>query len=349
MKESRTGVLLVNLGTPDSPNTGDVRRYLREFLMDERVIDIPALSRWMLINLIIAPFRAPKSSAEYKKVWTDEGSPLLIYGERVEQLLQEALGEKYMVKLAMRYQNPSVRSVLDQMEGQGLDSIIVIPMYPQYASASSGSSIEKVMQEMKHWAILPEVHVVSNFPIYEPFIKAFTEIGKSYLAKHDYDHVVFTYHGIPERHVLKGSINDFCQLCDDCCGVSSPDNAHCYRGNCFATTRALVKALELEEGSYTVCFQSRLGKTPWIKPYTDEVLVELAKKGVKRVLAFSPSFVADCLETTIEVGEEYHEDFIEAGGERWDLVESLNDHPLWIEALKQMVHDQQAKAAGVPA
>lgn len=347
IKKGKTGVLLVNLGTPDDPGTNAVRRYLREFLMDARVIDIPFFSRFLLVNGIIAPFRAPKSAKEYQKVWTSKGSPLKIYGEDIEKMLQEELGEDFLVKLAMRYQNPNISVVMDQLKNQGLQKIIVIPFFPQYASATTGSVHEKVMQIIQKWQIIPEVDFIQSFFDHPKFLKAFTTIGQKYLNKHHYDHIIFSYHGLPERQIHKGDCTGTClkeaqenpsvEGEANCCQTIHAMNRGCYRAQCFETTRLLAKALDIPEQDYTVCFQSRLGKSPWIKPYTEEVVKTLAKEGKKKVLAFSPSFVADCLETTIEIGEQYKEDFEEAGGEHWQMVESLNNHPLWVETLRSLV------------
>ncbi|HTF81320.1 MAG TPA: ferrochelatase [Cytophagales bacterium] len=330
------GVLIINLGTPDSPKTPDVRRYLREFLMDWRVIDIPYLNRFALINFIIAPLRGPKSAHEYQKLWTPEGSPIKTYAYQLKQLLQNALGNKYLVSMGMRYQNPSIREALSHFKDKGITKLIVIPLYPQYASASTGSTIEKVWEEMKDLQILPEMHIVSNFPANTLFINAFAEIGKKYMEQDTYDHYLFTYHGLPERQILKGSCNNHCKL-GSCCEAYTDYNQYCYRAQCYETSRHLAKALGISRTQYTVSFQSRLGKTPWIKPYTDEVIKTFSSQGIKKVLAFSPSFVADCLETTVEIGETYRDMFLELGGEKWTLVESLNDHPMWVECLKDMV------------
>jgi ferrochelatase len=338
--KKRTGVLLINLGTPDSPNTSDVRKYLREFLMDGRVIDIPAYKRWMLVNLIIAPLRAPKSGAEYKKLWTEKGSPLLFHGVSLAKKMQTALGDDFLVSLGMRYQNPSIKKALEPFKDEGITDIVVVPLYPQYASASTGSTVEKVMKEVSEWQILPDLKFINRFPDHPAFIKAFTEIGKEYLAKGDYDHYLFSYHGLPERQIVKGSCDNHCKLSDDCCGTYEANNAYCYRAQCFATTRLLTAELGISDDQYSVSFQSRLGKTPWIKPYTDDVIDKLAAKGIKKVLIFSPSFVADCLETTIEIGEQYSDQFKEKGGEEWTLVESLNDRPVWVEALKEIILEQ---------
>ena len=334
--KGKTGVLLVNLGTPDSPETKDVRKYLREFLMDKRVIDIPFITRWMLVNLIIAPFRAPKSAKVYKELWEERGSPLLFYGEDVQKLLQEALGNRYIVELAMRYQKPSIKDGLLNLMNRQVGEIIIIPLFPQYASATTGSVIDKVMEISKEWQIIPNLRFVSNFVNNDLFISAFAAIGKKYMDRTDYDHVIFSYHGIPERQIKKGSVDNYCRLAD-CCSVYHKKNRFCYRAQCFHTSRLLAEKLDLDESRYTVSFQSRLGKDPWIQPYTDDIIKQLPREGKKKVLAFSPAFIADCLETTIEVGDEFKEIFMEEGGEHWQLVESLNDHPLWIECLKSLV------------
>ncbi len=333
--KSKTGVLIVNLGTPDSPNTGDVRKYLREFLMDERVIDIPAWQRWPLVNLIIAPFRAPKSAAVYKELWQDRGSPLMFYGRDVQKLLQDSLGDDYKVVLGMRYQNPSLASALEELKG--VTKIIVIPLFPQYASASTGSVHQKVMELVGKWQAIPDIEFVTNF-VQEPlFIEAFAERARPLMAAHQYDHFVFSYHGIPERQIKKASCDNYCQLSEKCCSVYHSKNHLCYRAQCFLTSRLLAAALDIPKEKYTVAFQSRLGRDPWIKPYTDEIIKDFPSQGLKRVLAFSPSFIADCLETTVEVGDEFKEIFEEAGGEHWDLVDSLNDSATWIRCLHEMV------------
>ncbi len=332
----KTGVLLVNLGTPDTPQTGDVRKYLREFLMDKRVIDIPAPQRFVLINGIIAPFRAPKSAKIYKELWTDRGSPLLFHSLDLKNILQEQLGKNYHVALGMRYQSPSIQSALEELRDKFVDRIIVLPLFPQYAAASTGSVQDKVMEIVKDWWIVPDMTFISSFCDDPLFIKAFAALGRQHLEKEPYDHVVFSYHGIPERHILKGSVNNYCKL-GSCCNTYHKMNRYCYRAQCFETSRLLAKELNLSEDQYSITFQSRLGRDPWLKPYTDELLKDLPAQGKKRVLAFSPAFVADCLETTIEVGSEFKEMFEAAGGEHWQLVESLNTSPLWVDAVKQMI------------
>lgn len=332
--QKKKGILLLNLGTPDSPATKDVRKYLREFLMDGRVIDIPFLFRFLLVNGIIAPFRAPKSAHEYQKVWTQKGSPLKVYGLEIESKLQSRLGDDYLVVLGMRYQSPSIESALKKLKEKNVGEIMVLPLYPQYASATTGSTLEEVMRVISKWQIIPDLRWVSNFPDYKPFVKAFAEKGLKEMEKMKYDHFVFSYHGLPERQIRKGSVNNHCKL-GDCCSTYNKNNSHCYRAQCFHTTREIAKEMNIGE-NYTVCFQSRLGKDPWIKPYTEEMIEEFVKKGYENLLVFSPSFVADCLETTVEIGETYKEQFIEKGGKNWTLVDSLNDDEAWVECLASM-------------
>ncbi len=332
----KIGVLLVNLGTPDSPIVPDVRKFLREFLMDKRVIDIPFISRWLLVNLIIAPFRAPKSAIEYRKLWQDRGSPLKFYGEDLKELVQESLGQDYVVTLGMRYQNPSIQSALEILISSHVQQIIVVPLFPQYASASNGSVVDKVMEITKNWHVIPSIKFINNFVEEELFIDAWVSVAEKYIEKADYDYFVFSYHGLPERQILKASVDGYCKI-GDCCHTYHEKNRYCYRAQCFLTTRLLTQKIGISPENSMTSFQSRLGKNPWIKPYTDEILVDLARKGIKKVLAFSPAFICDCLETTVEVGQTFKEEFIAAGGEKWDLVESLNTHPKWVEALKKII------------
>lgn len=336
MSKNLTGVLLVNLGTPDSPSTPDVRKYLKEFLMDGRVIDIPVIPRTLLVKGIIAPFRAPKSAKEYAKLWEDRGSPLKFYGYDVRNMLQEKLGDDYKVALGMRYQSPSIEEALEELRAENVGRIIVIPLFPQYASATTGSVSEKVNSIVNKWQIIPSITHINQFMDHPKFIEAFAANAKKMMEQKEYDHIVFSYHGVPERHIRKGSVGSQCQL-GSCCDTFHEKNRYCYRAQCFYTSRQLAQALGLNEAQYTTTFQSRLGKDPWIQPYTDEFLKTLPGMGKKKVLAFSPAFIADCLETTLEVGEEFKEEFHHAGGETWDLVPSLNDSPIWVECLEDLV------------
>lgn len=335
----KRGILLVNLGTPNSYETSDVRKYLREFLMDKYVIDLPYLTRWFLVNVIITTFRAPKSAKIYKQLWTKEGSPLLVYGNKVRELLQQKVGDDTAVYLAMRYQNPSINYVLKEVKKDGITDLVVIPLYPQYASSSTKSSIEKVKEELAKVDFQPNVKFIENFLSNEKFIEAFAENGTNYWKSGEYQKVLFSYHGVPERHILKDAEKGYCQLNDKCCSRYSANNHLCYRAQCYETSRLIAAKMGLKDEEYEVAFQSRLetrAKDPWLKPYADLVIADLPKSGVKNVLCFSPSFIADCLETTIEVGEEFKEIFHENGGEKWQLVESLNDNPKWIDALKEI-------------
>ncbi len=338
MSKIKKAVLLVNLGTPDSVKTSDVRRYLREFLMDKRVIDIPYWKRSPLVNMVIAPIRGPKSAKEYEKVWTKEGSPLLVHGENLVKEVQQVLGEDYKVVLAMRYQNPSIKSALEQFNNKGYEELIILPLFPQYASATTGSVIEKVHNEMKGWEVIPTLKVIAKFPADEGFIKAFGEIGKTYLQKDNYDHVLFSFHGLPERQINKGSCGDYCKL-GSCCASYNKKNIYCYRAQCYETGRKLAEYLGLKEEEYSVAFQSRLGRIPWIQPYITDRIEELKKTDIKKLLVFSPSFVADCLETIIEVGEEYKEQWETKEGNKLQLVESLNTNPNWVEAVANLIKE----------
>jgi len=336
-KNFKTGVLLVNLGTPDSPSVPHVRKYLREFLMDKRVIDIPFLSRWLLVNLIIAPFRAPRSAKVYQKLWEERGSPLLFHSADVLNKLTDILDDTYVVELAMRYQSPSIASALKKLTKHPLKKIIVLPLFPQYASATTGSVHDKVMEELMKWQVIPEIKFVSRFFEEKKFIEAFARLAEKYIKKTKFDHILFSYHGLPERQIYKGSFNGYCQLNEECCGNYQEKNQHCYRAQCFETSRLLAEKLNIRKDHYTVCFQSRLGKDPWIRPYAEDVIKRLAFEGTKNILTFSPAFVADCLETTIEVGEEFRDYFYDAGGEHWQLVEGLNSSDLWVECVIEII------------
>jgi len=331
----KTGVLLVNLGTPDNPSVKDVRKYLFEFLNDPRVIDIPAVARFFLVNLIIVPFRAPKSAKIYKELWTEEGSPIIIYGKSLQTKLQQLLGDKFDVELAMRYQNPSMDDVLERMDKKNYCRIIIIPLFPQYASATTGSVIEKAMNIINRWWVIPDVKFINQFYDNEGFINTIAEHAKKYNID-EYDHILFSYHGLPVRQVDKVHKDGLPCEAHNCENEINDMNQYCYKATCYATSRILTDKLNIPQEKYTVCFQSRLDKN-WLEPFSDKVIIEQAKKGAKKLLVFSPAFVADCLETLIEIGIEYQKIFEEHGGEKIQLVESLNDHPMWIETLKKII------------
>ena len=338
----KTGVLLIQLGTPDSPSTGDVRRYLSEFLNDRRVIDIPWLPRKLLVNGIIVPFRAPKSAKIYKELWGHGNgiSPLKTHTENVTKLVQERFNaSEVKIEMAMRYQNPSMDSVLERMHKANYDQIIILPLFPQYASASSGSAIEKAMNIIQKWWVIPEVKIVNQFWDDEGYIDSIIERTKSFDLK-EYDHDLFSFHGLPERQVDK--VYEGTDLCADqpCESEINEENKFCYKATSFATARLIAERLGLKETDYTVCFQSRLDKK-WLTPFSDKVVEEWGKKGAKKLLVFSPAFVADCLETIIEIGEEYQEIFVENGGEKIQLVPSSNDHPRFIDCLADMIEKRK--------
>lgn len=334
----KTGVLLIQLGTPDSPSTGDVRRYLSEFLNDPRVIDIAWLPRKLLVNGIIVPFRAPKSAKIYKKLWEHGNgiSPLLSYTESVVKLVQERFNaSEVKVEMAMRYQNPSMDLVLEKMRKENYEQLIIIPLFPQYASASSGSAIEKAMKIIRNWWVIPEVKIVSQFWDNEGYIDSIIKRTKTFDLK-EYDHILFSYHGLPIRQVDKVYVDG--DLCSDqpCESEINDKNKFCYKATCYATTRLIAEKLGIKEEDYTVCFQSRLNKE-WLTPFSDKVVAEWGDKGAKKLLVFSPAFVADCLETIVEIGEEYQEIFESHGGQKVQLVPSSNDHPRFIDGLVEMI------------
>ena len=334
----KTGVLLIQLGTPDSPKVSDVRRYLTEFLNDPRVIDLPWIARKLLVNGIIVPFRAPKSAKIYKELWdlSNNISPLLTHTENTIAKLKDRFGadENVHFHMAMRYQNPSMDMVLDEMRKLNYDKIIILPLFPQYASASGGSAIEKAMNIIRKWWVIPDIEIISQFYDHEGYLDAIVERAKEFDFK-DYDRIMFSYHGLPDRHVDKLFDTGLCE--DQPCETQVNElNKFCYKATCYATTRLLAEKMGLKESDYTVAFQSRLDKK-WLTPFSDKVIEQWAEEGAKRVLAFSPAFVADCLETLIEIGVEYHEDFQEMGGELVQLVPSTNDHPRFIDCLEDLV------------
>ena len=333
-------VLLVNLGSPDSPSVPDVRRYLREFLMDPFVIDLPAPLRWFLVNLIIVPRRKYQSAAGYQKVQLPEGSPLLVHtralAREIAALLNE-FEENYVVEFGMRYGNPSIQSALQKLKASDVSSIIVLPLYPQYAE----SSFETAVIETKRRAAEQGCEGLLNFlpPFYdEPgFINAWAERIRTQIDPETTEHLVFSFHSLPVSHLTKFHSDKNYRASAKCCDEVTPDNQNCYRAQCFATARAIAARLELHPDDYTVSFQSRLGRAEWIGPNTVNVLQELARRGLKKIAVACPSFVCDCLETVEEIGIRGRETFLTAGGERLQLVPSLNADSQWTQALANMI------------
>ncbi len=333
LKDKRV-VLLVNVGTPDKPKIKEVRKYLTPFLNDRRVIDIPWLLRKILVNLIIIPFRVRNSTNLYKRLWTKDGSPLLIYLNSLVDKLQKLMDKNTVVKGVMRYGNPSMKKALEEIKLEGYTEIVVFPLYPQYASSTTGSVHELLMDEVRKWEVIPKIRLIDQYYRNNDFLNAFAYRIRSYKPQ-EYDHVVFSYHGLPTRQIDKVHPEIKENQCT--CESAMPAHGHyCYKAACYETTRLLADKLALDSGSYSVSFQSRLSKN-WLKPFTDENLEKLAKEGKKRILIVAPAFVADCLETTIELGYEYKELFEENGGEELTLVESLNDSDEWAKAIAKIL------------
>ncbi len=331
---AKTGILIVNLGTPDEPKRSAVYRYLKQFLLDPRVIDINPIARNLLVRGIIAPFRSGKSAKAYQELWTENGSPLKYYGFRLVDQIQQLMGPEYIVELAMRYQSPSIETAIQKMMAEKVEKIVVFSLFPQYASATTGSVHEEVMRVLTKQQIIPSVDFISNYPTWAPMIALYAQNARKFdLAS--YDHILFSYHGLPQRQLRKGDQFNHCLKSADCCQTLTPTNQFCYSAQCYATTQAIAAQLDLKPEQYTVCFQSRLGADPWTQPYTVRTIEALAKSGAKRLLVFCPAFTADCLETIVEIGSEYKEDFEKWGGEHIDLVPSLNDAPGWASAIAE--------------
>lgn len=337
-----TGVLLVNLGTPLSPSPSDVYRYLIEFLTDGRVIDLPWLKRQLLVRGIIVPFRYRQSARAYQHIWTKEGSPLLIYGKKVQYALQNTLGQSFIVELAMRYQEPSIQQGIATLMHSGIDHLIVIPLFPQYASATTGSVHQRIQEILCTYQVIPKLTLINQFATAPSLIKAFCAVAKGQGIQNA-EHTVFSFHGLPERHIRKADCHGTCLADPVCCQVLSQKNQNCYSAQCYATAQSIADGLMIPRENYTVCFQSRLGKDPWLQPYTSAVINNLAKSGKKRVFVMCPAFVCDCLETLFEIDIEYAHEFQKAGGEKLEMVRGLNDHPLWIEALRDLVHAETTR------
>ena len=329
----KPGVLLVNLGSPDSPSILDVRRYLREFLMDARVLDAPWPIRFFVVHALILPFRPRQSAEAYQKIWTLEGSPLVATSRKVMQELQQRA--RVPVELAMRYQNPSIASAVGKLVTQGVEDLLLIPLFPQYAMSSYETAVVRVREVLRRRA--PAMRLTIEPPFFDraDYLEALVASATPHLAD-GYDHLLFSFHGLPERHLRKSDpTRRHCLQVKDCCVAPSPAQATCYRAQCFRTVAAFVKRAGVTR--HSVSFQSRLGREPWLKPYTDHELVRLAQAGVRNLRVICPAFVADCLETLEEIGMRGRELFLNAGGAEFRLIPCLNTHPLWIQALENSV------------
>jgi len=336
---AKRGVVLMNLGSPESTEVKDVRKYLMQFLMDERVIDYPYIFRLLLIGGIIVPFRASKSAEAYKRVWTKEGSPLIVLTRQLQQALQAKVQEP--VEMAMRYGNPTMEDAFDKLiqRAPGLEEVIAIPLYPHYAMSSYETAVEHAKA----------VHTKKKYPFSLSFIKPFynepnyihalTESIKPYLQQ-EYDQVLFSYHGLPQRHMTKADpTKSHCLKVENCCEVPSPAHTTCYRHQCWTTTQLLAQNLSIPADKVGFSFQSRLGREEWLKPYTALRLTELPKEGVKKLVILCPAFVSDCLETLEEIAMEGKESFLHAGGESFTVIPCLNIHPLWVQSLTTWIQD----------
>lgn len=336
MISNKTGVLIINLGTPDEPTPQAVERYLKQFLMDKWVVDIPAIFRWILVNILIVPKRKFASAEAYEKVWTSQGSPLLSISKEFCANLQSVLGDGFLVRLGMRYGNPSIPSAVEFFKQSGVDHLVVMPMYPQYAESSTRSSLEELKESLKKSSYAPSLKIVPPFYQSPGFVKAYASLIKKSLKEDS--HLLLSYHGLPERHVQKTDLSgNHCLKKSNCCDQITEANRFCYRAHCFATSRELAKELGLKPSQYSVSFQSRLGRSPWIKPYTDFLYKDLIGEGHKNLVVASPSFVTDCLETIEELGIRLKEDFLRDGGETFTLVPCLNASESWVEAVSDVV------------
>lgn len=338
--ESRpTGVLLVQLGTPDSAATSDVRSYLREFLSDPRVLDLPRPVRALLLNGVILPFRPRRSAEQYERIWTEEGSPLTTHTATLARRVQAALGDRYRVTYGMRYRNPPLEEAVDGLVAAGCDRIVVFPLFPQYASASTGSALEEALRVIGERWNVPDIVTIGDFYAESGFISTVAEIARPHLDAFEPDHVIFSYHGLPERQVKKSDPSgEWCLERSDCCDRIVEVNRYCYRAQCFATSRALARELDLEPGSHSTTFQSRLAGQKWIEPYTDVAIQQLYESGVRRPAVLTPSFTADCLETLEEIGIRLRAQWAGLGGDDFLAVPCVNAEPAWVAAVTDMIH-----------
>ena len=332
------GALLINLGSPDSPDPKDVKRYLEEFLMDERVIDLSKALRTFLVKGIILNTRPKKSAKAYKKIWWEEGSPLIVLSKRLRQSVQKKV--TIPVELAMRYGTPSIEEGIKNLVNQGINEIILIPLYPQFAMATTETIL--VLAEEVRLQNHPQVSFTVLPPFYNhpDYIRVLSESIQENLKGKEWEHLLFSYHGIPERHIRKSDVTkSHCKIDKSCCQTSSKAHQYCYRHQCYETTRQVAEYLELKEGTFSTSFQSRLGLDPWLRPYTDKTVAKFAKKGVKKMAIATPAFVSDCLETLEEIGMEAAEDFEEKGGEKLFVIPCINDRPDWVNVMSRWIDE----------
>lgn len=342
----KKGIILMNLGSPDSTNVKDVKRYLSEFLMDERVIDYPYLLRLLLVRGIIVPNRSPKSARAYESIWTRDGSPLMVISEQLRQAVQARVDEP--VVLAMRYGNPTPKAAFEkllQLE-PGLEEAVLVPLYPQYAMSSYETAAEYAKETHRQEKYSFKLTIVEPFYENNAYLDALADSMRAYLNS-GYDHLLFSYHGVPERHILKGDVTgSHCLKTENCCETNSPAHLFCYRHQCKKTTELVAEKLGLPKEKYSISFQSRLGREEWLKPYTAKRLEEFPAEGIKKLLVACPAFVSDCLETLEEIAEEGKETFIHAGGQAFTMIPCLNTHPGWVGAVTDLASGTAAKPGG---
>ena len=336
MSSLKTGVLLINLGTPDSCHPKSVYAYLKEFLNDPRVIDLSRVIRYVLVNWLIIPFRYKKSAHAYQQIWTNQGSPLLMHSQDLVHALREASDTTIQIELGMRYGNPSIASAVDKLKD--CQQIIAIPLFPQYSSAATGSAIESLLREVGARWNIPAISVKKDFFNHSNFIQAYAGLIKEHLKDKKIDKLLFSYHGLPERHIEKSACRSPCAPPAPCPKLDNM-NTYCYRAQCYETSRLIAHELNLNQTDYLVSFQSRLGKTPWIKPYTDTMLTELRLQKVDTIAIVCPSFVADCLETLEEINMQARAQWMALGGHDFVFIPCLNTHPTWVEGLLNMIKD----------
>lgn len=332
-----TGILLTNIGTPDEPTPEGLARYLRQFLMDEYVLDMPFIKRWLLVNRIIVPRRKHYAAEHYQKIQMAEGSPLLVFTQRFAASLANELSDDYVIEIGMRYGNPSIPAGLANLKKAGVDRIVAVPLYPQYTQSSFQTAVVETNKQAKKLGLTDKLKFVDPFYVDPGFIEAWAKIVGDHMKRHSPDHVLFSYHGVPVRHIKQIDTAGHCQNNNACCAQIGSSNPNCYRAQCHATSRAIAAALGLNQNQFTTCFQSQFGKDEWIGPSFEDLLVELPKRGIKTVAVACPSFVADCLETLEEVGIRGREEFREAGGGELTLIPCVNDHPFWIKAAANLI------------
>jgi ferrochelatase len=332
----KKGVVLMNLGSPDSTEVADVKKYLDQFLMDGRVIDKPWLSRALLVKGIIVPFRAPKSAEAYKTIWTNEGSPLVVLTRQLQEALQRKIEEP--VEIAMRYGNPSPETAFENLVRREpeLKEVIALPLYPHYAMSSYETAVEYAKEIHKKKKYLFTLDFIKPFYNNPDYLHALAENMRPFLNQ-PYDHILFSYHGVPSRHIKKSDVTGcHCLQVEDCCNVPSPAHEYCYRHQVITTTKAVTKRLQILAEKYSISFQSRLGKG-WLEPFTDIRLEQMPGEGIKKLLVVCPAFVSDCLETLEEIAIRGKEIFMKAGGETYEMIPCLNTHPLWVESIASWV------------